>query len=262
MRLTALVRKTKAALLEEGDFLYSNSEDNKRKALHTLDAAWSKTAPLDQKYALIGTQALMAYGGAETAADIDIMVLRPRNVYEELRKELVREWGWETFNWAGRVRHHINNVAVADVSGLEDDPDPGYNRADSPTLVYRAKTPEGVIVDLTMAAVLASHKEMVEKAKPMLLCPTATACGVAIPVAPLGGVLLLKGKANRDKDIEGLKLAQQLLPETVTREAVTWAMTHDTETGMRLAGIFNCGNIACKECEPTRAMLAGHILIG
>ena len=64
------------------------------------------------------------------------------------------------------------------------------------------------------------------------------AYGRDVPVAPLGGVLLVKTKAGRLKDEAAIEQAAEHLPTAELQAAVAWAEREDAATGEDLASLI------------------------
>ncbi|MBI4701759.1 MAG: hypothetical protein HY744_11480 [Deltaproteobacteria bacterium] len=93
------------------------------------------------------------------------------------------------------------------------------------------RSPLGLPVEL-LAAQHPVEQEMVETAVPK------RHGGVAVPVAPLGGVLLVKAKADRPKDVAAIEQAAEHLPAAQLRDAVAWATERDEATAKDLRAIL------------------------
>jgi cation diffusion facilitator CzcD-associated flavoprotein CzcO len=85
------------------------------------------------------------------------------------------------------------------------------------------RTPLGLRVDL-LSAQHPIEGEMIELAAPR------TYQGVKIPVAPLGGILLVKTKADRTKDIAAIEQTAEHLPSDDLKLAIKWAKKRDAST--------------------------------
>ena len=60
---------------------------------------------------------------------------------------------------------------------------------------------------------------------------------VRVLVAPLGGVLLVKAKANRNKDVAAIEQAAEHLPAEQMNTAIEWASNRDATTAEDLRAI-------------------------
>ena len=89
----------------------------------------------------------------------------------------------------------------------------------------------GLVVEL-LAAQHPVEVRMVEEASP------SSKLGVVVPVAPLGGVMLVKAKAYRIKDVAALEQAAEHLDASAVRRALEWAEEADPATGADLRSIL------------------------
>ena len=67
--------------------------------------------------------------------------------------------------------------------------------------------------------------------------------GARVPVAPLGGVLLVKAKADRTKDIAALEQAAEHLSAPILHAAIAWARDCDPATADDIDSIVNAARV-------------------
>lgn len=190
-------------------------------------------------WALVGGQALVAHGVPRDTLDADALV--DRDKLGTLAHALC-DAGWQALVYDGSTREF--RVVDAPTTHYFDDPvlfDCGEERAMVPL-----RSPDGLDVDL-IAAQHPVEVEMVLTAAPLRLYE------VSIPVAPLGGVMLVKAKADRLKDVAALEQSAEHLSGRVTDAAVAWARRHDPSTAEDLDAILRTAQArkTPKRTEPT-----------
>jgi hypothetical protein len=173
-------------------------------------------------WALVGGHALRVHGVPRDTLDIDAFVEEAH--LESLACDLVAEHDWIPLRHDARTNRYAL-VGEATVHRM-DDPvlfDVGAERCMVP-LASR----EGVVVEL-LAAQHPVEREMIDEACVRLYCERR------VPVAPLGGVLLVKAKADRRKDRGAIDQAAEHLGRSVLEAAVAWASGRDPATAEDLA---------------------------
>jgi hypothetical protein len=93
------------------------------------------------------------------------------------------------------------------------------------------RSPLGLLVEL-LAAQHPVEQEMIDTAVARILQ------GVAVPVAPLGGILLVKTKADRPKDVAAIEQTGEHLSAVEVDDAVAWAKQRDAATAEDLRAIL------------------------
>lgn len=66
--------------------------------------------------------------------------------------------------------------------------------------------------------------------------------GVKIPLAPLGGVLVVKGLAERTKDIAAIQQTAEQAPIEALDEAVAWLQKQDPVSATWLTSVVDQAN--------------------
>jgi hypothetical protein len=174
--------------------------------------------------ALVGGQALQSYGVPRTTEDADALV--PREDLETLADELVDRFDWTPLDHDDETGDYVPTGRP--VVLLMDDPvlfDVQQQRE-----MIALETPLGLTVEL-LAAQHPVEQEMVARSA------IRTHYAVRVPVAPLGGVLLVKVKANRNKDTAAIEQTVEHLPADQISAAVAWAVEYDPATAEDLRSI-------------------------
>jgi hypothetical protein len=182
------------------------------KALHT-------------SWALIGGQALISYGVPRHTEDTDLLV--PHDELERFASTLV-----ETFGYAPLVYD-------ADTEAYVEADDVTVHYMDDPVLfdihqeraLIPLRSPLGLDVEL-LAAQHPVEKEMISHSL------VRRHFGVSVPVSPLGGILLVKMKADRHKDVAAIEQTAESLPSTQMQEALQWAEKRDHGTAEDLRSVI------------------------
>jgi hypothetical protein len=174
--------------------------------------------------ALVGGQALQSYGVPRTTEDADAII--PHEDLETLADELVDRFGWTPFDFDDETGEYVPTDRP--VVLLMDDPvlfDVQQKRE-----MIALGTPLGLTVEL-LAAQHPVEQEMIARAT------IRTHYAVRVPVAPLGGVLLVKVKANRNKDTAAIEQTVEHLPADQIIAAIAWAVEYDPATAEDLRSI-------------------------
>jgi len=178
-------------------------------------------------WALIGGQSLRAYGVPRNTEDADALVEDAD--LEDIAFELVEKFQWTPLVYDKETDEDVEAAQV--MVQFMDDPvlfDMGVERR-----MIMLRTPLGLHVDL-LAAQHPVEREMIEDAI------KGEHQGVtAIPIAPLGGVLLVKTKADRTKDIAAIEQTAEHLPQVDLKAAVAWARKRDPATADDLQAILS-----------------------
>lgn len=177
------------------------------------------------EWALIGGQALIAYGVPRETLDADALVAP--GALETLAEVLVVTFGWTPLVYDDRTEDYA--VAREVTVHFMDDPvlfDVGEERRMVPL-----RSPLGLPVELLAAQHPVEHA-MLDGA--MLRAHY----GVRVPTAPLGGILLVKTKADRSKDVAAVEQTGEHLGAKELDAAVAWARHHDPASAEDLVAIL------------------------
>jgi len=177
------------------------------------------------EWALIGGHALRAHGVPRDTLDADALVPLERAM--ALADELVVSFDWVPVVYDAASRDFIE--ADEPLFQYMDDPvlyDIGEQRS-----MIMLRTPQGLPIDI-LAAQHPVERLMLDQA-----IRTAS-YGRDVPVAPLGGVLLVKTKAGRLKDAAAIEQVAEHLPVTTLEQAVAWAAREDQATSEDLAALI------------------------
>lgn len=177
-------------------------------------------------WALIGGQALFAHGVPRGTPNADVLVLPER--LEELALRLVRDFAWVPMRFSPATSTYIPGPAV-DVHTFDDAvlSDLGQERQFVPL-----SAPTGLPVRL-FAAQHPIEQEMIREAELLPVRDTLRST-IPVPVAPLGGVLLVKVKAHRLLDLGAIEQTAEHLYRTQLDEAVQWAAKRDPAAAQEL----------------------------
>lgn len=168
-------------------------------------------------WSLVGGQALIAHGVPKLTEDVDAFV--PPEDLRRFAEVLV-----DTFDYTPlRYSEEIGGYEPADEVTVHymDDPvlfDIGEERSMVPL-----RSPLGLDVEL-LAAQHPIEQEMID------LSRQHGHRGVQVPLAPLGGILLVKSKADRPKDVAAIEQAAEILPTAQIEAAIAWAEKRDRAT--------------------------------
>jgi hypothetical protein len=182
------------------------------------------------EWALIGGHALRAHGVPRDTLDADALV--PLGHALDLADRLVAEFHWTPIVYDAAVRDFVESDEP--LFQYMDDPvlyDIGEQRS-----MIMLRTPEGLPVDI-LGAQHPVERIMLDEA-----APTAS-YGRDVPVAPLGGVLLVKTRAGRLKDEAAIEQAAEHLSATTLRAAVAWAEREDPATSEDLAALIHAARV-------------------
>ena len=193
-------------------------------------------------WALIGGQALIAHGIPRMTEDADGLVDASR--LGDVAQTLVEIFGWTPLLYDERSRDYEDAKEV--VTHFMDDPvlfDVGQERSMIPL-----RSTMGLLVEL-LAAQHPVEIDMIDEAEILLHH------GAKIPIAPLGGVLLVKAKADRGKDTSAIEQAAEHLKADELRGALAWAEDRDPATTEDLRAIMNATRI---RRSPKRTSVYAH----
>jgi hypothetical protein len=168
---------------------------------------------------------------------LDADALVDRDKLHAVADALVRE-GWTALDWDDDVQDYVH--AAAPAPHYFEDPvlfDVGEER-----VMFPLATPDGLVVEL-LGAQHPIEIEMVASATELRLH------AARVPVAPLGGVLLVKTKAHRTKDLGAIEQTAEHLPRAPLESAIAWARARDHATAEDLASVITA---AKARKRPTR----------
>lgn len=190
-------------------------------------------------WALIGGQALIAYGVPRETLDADALV-SPGSL-DAVAEVLVKTFGWTPVVYDPESEDYVRTSEP--VVHFMDDPvlfDVGEERRMIPLL-----SPLGLPVEL-LAAQHPIEQEMVDAAV------VQVHQGVRVPVAPLGGILLVKRKADRPKDVAAIEQTGEHLKAASVQDALAWAQARDPATADDIRSILSAarGRRAPTRTEP------------
>ena len=174
--------------------------------------------------ALIGGQALQSYGVPGTTKDADFLV--PLASLRTVANELADAFDYTPLDYDDETGDYAS--VDRPVVLLMQDPvlfDVGQERE-----MIALCSPLELLVEI-LAAQHPIEEEMVDRAAMRLHH------SVHVMVAPLGGILLVKVKANRNKDISAIEQAAEHLPAEQMNAAMDWAGKRDAATTEDLRAI-------------------------
>jgi len=177
-------------------------------------------------WAIVGGQALIAYGVPKHTEDADALV--PPADLEDFANELVDTFGYTPLLYDEATRGYV----PTDVATVHCMDDPVLFDIHEERSMIPLRSPLGLDVEL-LAAQHPVEQEMIE------LSHLQNHYGVQIPVAPLGGVLLVKTKADRPKDVAAIEQAAEHLSAEALEAAIVWAAKRDPATAEELRSLAN-----------------------
>ena len=177
-------------------------------------------------WSLIGGQALISYGVPKHTEDADALV--PPHDLETFANTLVGTFGYTPLLYDAETDEY---VPTAEVTPHYMD-DPVLFDIHEERVIVPLRSPLGLGIDL-LAAQHPIEQEMID------LSTKRTHFGVSIPVAPLGGILLVKMKADRSKDVAAIEQAAESLPPEQVRIAIDWAEKRDASTAEDLRSVMS-----------------------
>lgn len=180
---------------------------------------------LGVRWALIGGQALIAHGVPRDTLDADALV-EPA-LLGELSSALVEQQAWVPLVYDPGSGDYL--AASGPTVHYMDDPVLFDLHAERAMVPLRSGT--GLLVEL-LASQHPIEQAMVDEAA------LRRHFGAQVPLAPLGGILLVKTKADRTKDIAALEQAAEHLSAAVLDGAVAWAKRHDPASADDLRAIL------------------------
>ena len=178
------------------------------------------------RWALIGGQALLAHGVRRETGDVDVLVSHHATL--TLATELCRSAGWTPLQYRSWTRDYVP-VAEPKLHHFDD-------------LVLFSLPCERVMYSLyssqRLLVQLLSAQHRIERA---MVDDTVQRrhFGVSVPLAPLGGVLLVKALAERTKDTAAIKQTAEQAPSEALDEAVTWLRKQDSVSAEWLTSVVD-----------------------
>lgn len=188
-----------------------------------LDMARAATE-VGAAWALMGGQALRSYGVPRQTTDLDVLV--PVDRARDVALILVERFLW------------------VPLTAEEDSPE--YIEADEVTILYMD---DPVLFDVQQERSLIALESPLGLPVELLFCqhPVEEAMveraayrehhGVTVPVAPLGGVLIVKTKADRSKDVAAIEQTAEHLSQRMMDDAIRWGQELDPGTAEELRSI-------------------------
>lgn len=177
----------------------------------------------DVGWALIGGQALISYGVPRITTDVDVLSAAAG----DLAIELVDCYDWTPLFYDREIGDYVE----ADRVFAHEMQDPVLFDVKALQIMYPLRSPAGMIVEL-LTAQHPVEADMIDDALPRKIH------GQRVPVAPLGGVLLVKVKANRTKDIAAVEQTAEALSREELSTALDWAEERDPATAEDMLAIF------------------------
>lgn len=179
------------------------------EAALALEHVGRASEAIGARWALIGGQALIAYGVPHDTDDIDVLV--SAHDIEDLALSLCAFADWMPLEYRAWERDYVPAAK------------PTLHRFDDLLLwalpcervMYSLRASQGLLVQL-LAAQHPVEKEMVAAATP------GARFGMTIPLAPLGGLLVVKFLVGRIKDVAAIERAAGVLPQTTLDAANAW----------------------------------------
>jgi hypothetical protein len=176
-------------------------------------------------WTLIGGQSLISHGVPRHTEDANGLV--DPGKLGDVCQSLVEVFGWTPLAYDPDTADYAEAREVT--THFMDDPilfDVGVER-----MMVPLRATMGLVVEL-LAAQHPVEARMVEESSP------SSKLGVVVPVAPLGGVMLVKAKADRLKDVAALEQAAEHLDADAIRRALEWAEEADPATAADLRAIL------------------------
>lgn len=178
------------------------------------------------QWALVGGQALIVYGVPRHTEDADIFT--EPDLLEDVADELIKVYDWTPLEYDETIGGYVTTDET--VVHSMDDPvlfDIGEERRMIPL-----QSSMEIVVEL-LAAQHPIEVDMIDFAA------VHRHYGVQVPVAPLGGVLLVKTKADRSKDRMAIEQVSEHLSNEQLREAIAWANLRDPATTEDLMALIH-----------------------
>lgn len=186
-----------------------------KRAVAATDAQWS----------VIGGQALRAHGVPRNTLDVDALV--DADSVMKVAESLVDTFCWQPVSYDEATGDFVD---VDDIATHTMD-DPVLFDMQDERLMIPLRSPLGLLVDL-LSAQHPVERDMMNCAIVMVRS------GVPVPISPLGGVLLVKTKADRPKDVAAIEQTAEHLPAERVKEAVAWARQRDPATADDLEALI------------------------
>ena len=212
------------------DLSFKEGKDGKplppESVARTLEDLVRTAEAIGVRWALIGGQALLAHGVPRETRDVDVLVSRHATL--ALATELCRSAGWTPLQYRSWTRDY---VPVAEPT-LHHFDDLVLFSLPCERVMYSLRSPPRLLVQL-LSAQHRIERAMVDDAVPGLHF------GVRVPLAPLGGVLLVKALAERTKDIAAIKQTAEQAPSEALDEAVAWLQKQDQVSAEWLTSVVD-----------------------
>ena len=176
-------------------------------------------------WSLIGGLALRAHGLPRDTDDADAFV--PTASLSRVATTLVETFGWTPLRYERRKRDYVRSRAAM-IHYMDD---PVLFDVHAQRQMVPLRTQLGLLVEL-LAAQHPIERRMILESK------TINVYGVNVPLAPLGGILTVKMKANRGKDLRALEQAAEHIPADQLRKALAWSRKHDPSTAEEIESLM------------------------
>ena len=184
----------------------------------------------DFEWALVGGLALQSYGVPRHTLDVDAFVAEDNIL--QFADALILDAGWLPLVYSVDSGDYVETSEA--ILHYMDDPvlfDVGQQRVMIPL-----STKDGLPVEL----IAAQHPVEVEMMERSVI---RRHYGIRIPIAPLGGILLVKTKADRLKDKAAIEQVAEHLSGSTLQSAIAWAEERDPATAEDLRSIISVARI-------------------
>jgi hypothetical protein len=212
------------------DLSFKEGNDGKplppESVARTLEDLVRLAEAIGVRWALIGGQALLAHGVPRETHDVDVLVSRHATL--ALATVLCRFAGWTPLQYRSWTRDY---VPVAEPT-LHHFDDLVLFSLPCERVMYSLRSPTGLLVQL-LSAQHRIERAMVDDAVP------GRHFGVSVPLAPLGGVLVVKALAERTKDVAAIEQTAEQAPSEALDEAVDWLRKQDRVSAEWLTSIVD-----------------------
>lgn len=212
------------------DLSFKETNDGKplppESVADTLEDLVRVAGAIGVRWALIGGQALLAHGVPRETRDVDVLVSPHATM--ALATELCRSAGWTPLQYRSWTKDY---VPVAEPT-LHHFDDLVLFSLPCERVMYSLRSPSRLLVQL-LSAQHRIERAMVDDAMP------GRHFGVRVPLAPLGGVLLVKGLAERTKDIAAIEQTAEQAPIEALDEAVAWLRKQDRVSAEWLTSVVD-----------------------
>jgi hypothetical protein len=176
------------------------------------------------RWALIGGQALIVHGVPRHSPDASALL--PPTKMSALAEALVGRFGWTPLEYDERAGKYGKANAVA-VHHVED---PGLDELKCERQMIPLRSALAMYVEL-VAAQHPVERHIIGAAR------VRSHLGSAVPVAPLGGLLLVQIRAGTVKDVGAIEQTVEHLSAARVEAAIAWARKHDRAGADKLRAV-------------------------